>query len=131
MEMLHGLDIHILALVYLVFIVDGRKQLICLTNALRGAEKQNACRLEAVVQNREDPFLQIIVHVNEQVPAGDQFQIGKRGVPGHIVVRKDHRFPYPAVHIISVSPFGEESLQPLPGNVRFDVFQKLAPAGRA
>lgn len=129
--MLHGLDIHILALVYLVFIVDVRKHLGCLTNGLRGAEKQNACRFEAVVQNSEDPFLQVIVHVNEQVPAGDQIQIGKRGVPGHIVVRKDHRFPYPAVHIITVPPFGKESLQTLPGNVRFDVLQKLAPAGRA
>ena len=55
----------------------------------RAAEEQEAGLVQAVVEGRQDPLLQRLVEVDEDVAAAHQIQLGERRVAGQVVPDED------------------------------------------
>ena len=78
-----------LALVELLFAIQGCKQIVKLAHAFRGAQKQKSTWVQGVVEQRDEFFLQISAQVNQQVATTDQVQPGKGRIFNHALLRKN------------------------------------------
>ena len=66
-------------------LVHSFEQIGMLHHGLRAAEQQNAARNQRVMKYRNNSILQFGVHVDEQVPAGDQAHHGKRRIANQVM----------------------------------------------
>lgn len=62
------------------------------------AEEEDSARTKAVVEERDDPPLQVRLEVDEDVPAEDEVHAGERRIPGQVLLRQDHRLADLLVH---------------------------------
>ena len=74
----------------LVLAVDERNSIRGVAHGLRGAEQQEAGRLQRVVQDAQHPLLHRRLQVDEQVAAAHQVEPRERRVLGDVLVREHH-----------------------------------------
>ena len=60
-------------------LVQHGKEVLGLTDGFRGTEEENPLRLQAIVKNGHDPFLEFRTEVNEQIPAASKSSLVKGG----------------------------------------------------
>ena len=70
---------------------------------LRAAEPQEACRLERVVQDRQEALLQRRLEVDEQVAAGDEIDARKRRVLEDAVAGEEDNVAQFLPHVIMIA----------------------------
>ncbi len=78
----------LLAPIELRLAVEHRKQVAKLANAFRCPEKQQATRIEYVVEQGDELLLQLRAHIDQQVPATDQIDPGEWRIPDHVLFGK-------------------------------------------
>ncbi len=86
----------------------------------RAAQKKKAARVQRVVENLVDIFLQRALQVDEQVAAGDQVHTGKRGIAQHAVAGEEHHIAQFAPDAVVVPLFREKALEPLLRHIRLN-----------
>jgi len=93
------------------------------TNAFRLAEQQEPSRLQSVVENGKNLLLQQRSKIDEEVPATDKVQLGKRGILDKVLLCKDAHFTNPLAHLIAVvRVLHKKALQPIYRDMLTDVF---------
>ena len=76
----------VLAQVELGLAVQRLKQVTKLTHGLGGTQKQQAARVQGVVEQRNQLLLQLGAHVDQHVAATDEVELGERRVLDHVVL---------------------------------------------
>ena len=94
----------------LVRLVDDREQLAEAGDALGATEQQKAGLVQRVVKRRDDPLLERLIEIDEDVAAAHEIQLRKRRVAGEVVLDEDAQIadglvdPIPAVSLGEVAP---------------------------
>ncbi|MNQ72786.1 hypothetical protein D3C85_874980 [compost metagenome] len=109
----------ILALIQLRLAIEHGEDVVKVADSLGGAEKQDAARLECIVEQRNDLLLQFRAQIDQQIATTDQIQPGKRGVLDQILLGKDQHVADAFMNAIaaSIGFQGEKPLQPFRADV--------------
>ena len=99
------------------------------TDALGGAEEEEALWAQGVVEERQHLLLQCGIHIDQQVAAADQVDPGERWIPDHVLLGEDQHIADGLVDVIGAVPLGEETGQALRGDVGRDAVGIDAGAG--
>ncbi|MEZ4601249.1 MAG: hypothetical protein R2940_15775 [Syntrophotaleaceae bacterium] len=95
----------------LPFSVDDIEQIVEFADVLGGAEKQKPPLSEAVVQQGQNLFLQLLIHVDEQVAATHQIEVAEGGIAGEVVGGEDDHFPQLAGNFVQTGAAAEVAAQ--------------------
>ena len=68
-----------------MFLVDRDEELAISSDGFALAEEEVSWLVQAVVQHRHDPPLQVGVEVDEHVATADEIQLGERRIPREVV----------------------------------------------
>ena len=82
-----------------------------------GAEEEDPARLQPEVEQRQHFLLGAGLEVDEQVAAGDQVELGERGVLEDVVRREHHHLAQLLRHLVHIALAGEVARQPLRAHV--------------
>jgi hypothetical protein len=79
----------------------------------RGAEKQMALRIEGIMKDGKHLFLKIGLHVNQQVPAGNDIHSRKGGIADEVMKGKNAQIAYNLGHPIEGTVLFKKRRQPV------------------
>ena len=121
----------LLALVELVFAVQGDEQVAEVPHGLGGPEEEHPSWVQRVVEEGDDLSLQLAVQVDEEIAAADEVELGEGGVLDDVLLGEDEE-----VADVLVNPVGgavgllrEEAGEPLRGEVGGDAGRVEADPG--
>ena len=119
------------ALIQLRLAVQRGKEVRKLAHGLGGAQEEHAARVQRVVEQGDELLLQFPAHVDQQVAATDQVELGKRRVFDHVLLGKDQQVADAFVDAVgaAVRLLGEKARQPLRRDVGGDAGGIDAGAG--
>ena len=83
---------------------------------LRGAQQQESTGAQGIVERLYQPLLQVVVHVDQQIAAGNQVHPRERRVLDHAVRREDAHLADLLDHAPVVAILAEPALQPFRRN---------------
>ena len=108
-----------LALEQLGFAVQHRKQIFKLAHALGASQKQHAARVERVVKQREQLFLQVDIQIDQHVAAANEVELGERRVFDQILFREHQQLANTLLDAVELAPGlqGKKPGQPLRAHV--------------
>ena len=113
----------------LPLLVHDLKQVAEAADGLRGTEEEQAAGLERVVEDGQQPALQVGVEVDEEVAAGDEVQLGEGRVLDDILHGEDGHLAdllADAIHAVAAS---EVAFQAGPADIAGDAFRVVAITG--
>ena len=115
---LHALKV-LLALIQLGLAVEHAKQVAKVAHAFGGAQKQDATRFQCVVEQGNQPFLQLGAKVDQQVAAAQQIEPRERRVLDHVLLRENQHVADHLVHAVGAEVWfdGKETRQSLGADV--------------
>ncbi len=108
------------ALVELVPRLHRLEQIAKGSDRLRLTEPEESPWAQSVVQDGDQPLLEHRVEVDQQVPAGDQIEMGEGRIGDRVVPREDHHVPDCLADPVPAVRFHEESPQPCGGDILLD-----------
>jgi len=82
------------------------------------------------MEHRQDHFLRLGVQIDQQVPAGDQVEFGKRRIFEDVLLGEHHHVADILVDTVGTFVPGEETVQPFGRNVGGDAF-RVDPGARS
>jgi len=100
-----------------------------LADGLGAAEEQEAGVFEGEVEQADQPLLDLLVEVDQQVAATDQVQLGERRVADQVLGGEHHRLAHRLVDTVALLLVGEEALQARRCEVRRDALRIDPGAG--
>ena len=98
-------------------------------DGLRAPQKQDAAGIQAVVKERQELLLQLRVQVDQQVPAGQDVELGEGRVHDEVLRGKDHHLADLFADPVAVLVLDKEPAQALRRHIRGDVGRIDALAG--
>ena len=106
--------------------VEHREQFAEVAHALGAAQQQQPTRVERIVEQRQEPLLQLDVQVDQQVAAADQVEFGKRRVLDQVLLGENQHvadvFVDPVARAVSL--WCKKPRQPLGRDVGRDTERK-------
>ncbi len=122
----------LLALIQLQFAVQRGKKIAKLAHGLGGAQEEKTARVQRVVEQGNELLLQVPAHIDQEVAATDQVELGERRVFDHVLLGKDQHVADAFVDAIGAAAgLGREKpRQPLRRDVGGDAGRIEAGAGR-
>ena len=108
--------------------VDGGEQVAVRADALGGPQKQEPVRIERVVQDRQHPLLERVVHVDQDVSATDEVETRERRIARQVVPRKHAQIADALADLVAAVDAHEEAAQSFRRDVDLDVVDVKAGA---
>ena len=119
-----------LASVQLRLAVLRREKVVEFTHGLGGAQKEAAVRVQGVMEQGDKLLLQHPVHVDQQVAATEQVELGERRVLEHVLLGEDDHVADAFMDAVAAAGLlDEEARQPMRRDVGDDVGGVGADAG--
>ena len=109
--------------------VQRREQVAEAADALGRAQDQQAAGVQGVVHQRQELLLRLDIDVDQEVPATEDVQLGKRRIDEDVLRRKDHQVADLFLDPVALALTHEEPRQPLGRHVRGDARGERALAG--
>jgi hypothetical protein len=115
--------------IYLVLSVNWGEKIRKSTEGLRFSEQEEALGPEGIMKEWNDSFLQERPEVNQHVPATDEIQPGKGGIPGEILLGKNAELTNGFTDLVARIDLDKETPEPLGRHVNVDVLGIHASTG--
>jgi hypothetical protein len=96
--------------------VQRMKQPLVAADRFRNTEDEHAAGGKRVMEYRNHPILQIVIHVNQQIPARDQVDAGERRIAYQAVGGKRAEFAHLLADRVAVGAFGKKPRSPFGRN---------------
>ena len=109
--------------------IELGKQILRCAGRLRTAKQQIAALVQRIVEQSEDPRLQLGFHVDQQVAAGNKIHARERRILDHIVTGEDQHPAQLLADDVSTFIFAEETGQTLLGDIADDAL-RIDPGAR-